>query len=119
MIRSRVRAPFVLAVLVLLFPAIAAVGFDHVRAQDATPEPSAVTLPAPLAQVMPAETSAYVATEFDPTSDQYLDLSSLAARLIIPGAGDTISALVQQITQLLARIPSDLRTVLQVRLARA
>ncbi len=113
MIRSRVRAPFVLAVLVLLFPAIAAVGIDPVRAQDATPEAAIEVLPAPLAQVMPAETSAFVATAFDPTSDQYLELSSLAARLIIPGAGDTISALVQQITLLLARVPSDLSTVLE------
>jgi hypothetical protein len=62
---------------------------------------------------MPADTVAYVATEFDPGSDQYLQLSSLAARLVIPGAGDTISSIVETLTALLAKIPSELTTVLQ------
>src|SRR5690606_35772527 len=57
--------------------------------------------------------AAYVATAFDPTSDQYLELNALAARLVFPGAGDTISSIVEQLTKLLAMIPSDLKTVLE------
>lgn len=113
MTRSRFRVLFLLAALFLIAPTIATAGIDRVRAQDATPEAAAVVVPPPLAEAMPADTAAYVATAFDPTSDQYLQLSSLLARLLIPGAGDTISAIVEQITQLLARIPSDLRTVLE------
>ncbi len=110
MIRSRFRALFLFAALMLVIPTIAAAGIDQVRAQDATPVAMAEP---PLAEAMPADTAAYVATEFDPTSDQYLGLSSLAARLVIPGAGDTISAIVEQLTELLAKIPSDLNTVLK------
>ncbi len=108
--RSRFRVLFVFAVLLLVLPTFATAGIGQVRAQDATP---IATVAPPLAEAMPADTAAYVATEFDPTSDQYLQLSSLAARLIIPGAGDTISAIVRQLTQLLAKIPSDLTTVLK------
>ncbi len=107
--RSRFRVLFVFAVLLLVLPTFAAEGIGQVGAQDATP---IATVAPPLAEAMPGDTAAYVATEFDPTGDQYLQLSSLAARLIIPGAGDTISAIVKQLTELLARIPSDLTTVL-------
>ena len=106
----RFRVLFVFAVLLLFLPTLASAGMGQVRAQDATP---IATVAPPLAEAMPAETAAYVVTEFDPTGDQYLQLSSLVARLIIPGAGDTISAIVQQLTELLATIPSDLTTVLE------
>ncbi len=108
--RSRFRVLVVFAVLLLVLPTLATAGIGQVRAQDATP---IATIPPPLAEAMPADTAAYVATEFDPTGDQYLQLSSLAARLVIPSAGDTISAIVKQLTELLAKIPSDLTTVLK------
>lgn len=113
MTRSRFRALFVLATLLLVIPVIAAAGIGQVRAQDATPVGTADIAPPPLAEAMPVETAAYVATDYDPTSDQYLELSSLAARLVIPSAGDTISSVVERLTQLLALIPSDLNTVLK------
>src|SRR5215207_894906 len=62
---------------------------------------------------MPPDTAGYIATAFNPAIDQYLELSALAAKLVFPGAGDTISAIVEQIAQLLAKIPSDLATVLK------
>lgn len=113
MIRSRVRVFFLLAALLLVAPSIAAIGSNTARAQEASPVATAVVSAPPLAEAMPADTAAYVATEFDPTSDQYLELSGLAAQLIIPGAGDTIAGVVQQLTKLLALIPSDLNTVLK------
>ncbi len=62
---------------------------------------------------MPADIAAYIATDFDPTNDQFLELSALAARLVIPGAGDTIAAIVEKIAKLLVDIPDDLETVLK------
>ena len=115
MIRSRCRALFVMACLLLVAPSIAVVGMDQARAQDATPVATDAPAPPPLVDAMPADTAAYLATEFDLTNDQYLELSALVARLVVPGAGDTISSIVAEITKLLAKIPSDLSTVLKDR----
>ncbi|TXG78377.1 MAG: DUF3352 domain-containing protein [Thermomicrobiales bacterium] len=113
MTRTRFSALFVLAALLLIAPLVASVGADRVLAQDAAPAAAESPGTMPLAETMPADTAAYVATAFDPTSDQFLALSSLAARLIIPSAGDTIASIVEQLTRLLAMIPSDLSTVLE------
>ena len=69
MIRSRFRALFALAAMMLILPALATAGIDQVRAQDASPVATADEAPPPLAEAMPIGTSAYVATTFDPTSD--------------------------------------------------
>ncbi|MEZ4665101.1 MAG: DUF3352 domain-containing protein [Thermomicrobiales bacterium] len=113
MIRPRFRVFFLLAAVLLVAPMMATVGLSQVRAQEATPVAGEAPGAMPLAEAMPVETAAYVATAFDPTSDQYLELNALAARLVFPGAGDTISSIVEQLTKLLAMIPSDLKTVLE------
>lgn len=113
MIRSRFRSLVLLAAVLLLIPTIPALGIRSAQAQHATPVASSGDVPPPLAEAMPVGTSAYVATAFDPAGDQYLELSSLAAQLVIPGAGDTIGGIVQQLTRLLAMIPSDVNTVLK------
>lgn len=110
--RSPVRALALLAAFLLIIPSIASIGVRQTLAQDATPVPADVVTPAPLAEAMPPDTVAYVAAEVDPSNDQFTQLSSLLAQLVIPGAGDTVSAIVEQIVSLLAKIPSDLRTVL-------
>lgn len=112
MIRSRFRSLFLLAAVLLILPTTTASGISQARAQVATPAASVEAVPPPLGEAMPLGTSAYVATEFNPAGDQYLELSSLAAQVVIPGAGDTIGGIVQQLTRLLAMIPSDLNTVL-------
>lgn len=105
MLQSRFRLVFVLAALLLVTPAFAEVGLHNATAQTESAPP--------LAEAMPADTALFVSTEFDPTSDEYLQVSALTARLLLPRLGDAIAGIVEKLTELLALIPSDVRTVLE------
>ena len=109
--RSRFRVLAVLSSLLLIFPLLAGISTPAVVAQDGTPTAQTAAT-ATLAEAMPATVQAYVATKFDPASDQYVDAIGLASRIIIPGAGDTISALVERLAGLIDVIPADTRDVL-------
>ncbi len=109
MIRSRFRALAFLATLLLVLPMIASAGV--VIAQDATPtafEPSAQ----PLAEAMPADVQAFVSTDFDLESDQYSMLTGLTARMLIPGAGGTVAAIVERLAGFISLVPESARDVL-------
>lgn len=112
MARMRFRTLFLLAALLFGAMSTATGGIDRVWAQEATPIATGSADPI-LANAMPENTAAYVATEFDPGSDQYLQLGALITQVVIPGAGDTVSSIVEEITQLLLLIPSDIQTVLE------
>jgi hypothetical protein len=110
MIRSRFRALAFLATLLLVLPMIASAG--AVTAQDATPTAAEPGAP-PLAEAMPADTQAFISTEFDLESDQYTTLTGLTARVLIPGAGDTISAIVERLAGFIDLLPDNAREVLE------
>ncbi|HET9661567.1 MAG TPA: DUF3352 domain-containing protein [Thermomicrobiales bacterium] len=110
MIRSQYRALVFLATLLLVLPMFATAGM--VTAQDSTPtaaEPS----PPPMAEAMPADVQAFVSTEFDLESDQYVQLTGLTARVLIPGAGDTVAAIVERLAGFVSLVPDDAREVLE------
>ena len=109
--RSRFRALVVLSSLLLIVPLLAGIAVPAAIAQDGTPVAQPASPPV-LAEAMPDTIQAYVGTEFDPESDQYLEATGLATRIIIPGAGDTISTLIEQLVGLIDIIPADTRDVL-------
>jgi hypothetical protein len=110
MIRSRSRALAFLAAVLLVLPILASAGV--VTAQDATPSAAEPMTP-PLAEAMPADVQAFVSTEFDLESDQYSQLTGLTARMLIPGAGDTVAAIVERLAGFVSLVPDDAREVLE------
>ena len=104
MIHVRSRVLFLLCVVALVLPPIATAGAGPLAAQT--------TVPPPLAEAMPADVQAFVSTEFDLDSDQYRAATSLAAHLVVPGAGDTVATIVRQLAGIIGLIPDDAKTVL-------
>jgi hypothetical protein len=107
--RSRFRALAFLATLLLVLPMIASAGVAI--AQDATPTASEPSAP-PLAEAMPADVQAFISTDFDLESDQYSTLTGLTARMLIPGAGDTVAAIVERLAGFISLVPESARDVL-------
>ena len=81
MVRTRFRALFVLATLLLIAPVVAAIGLDAGLRSNWYADRGGRDNHRSVVRGDAANVAAYVATEFDPASDQYLELSALAAKL--------------------------------------
>lgn len=107
---SRFRVLTLLATLLLVMPLVATTAL--VSAQNAATPVAEVSAP-PLADAMPATVQAYVASDFNLENDQFTQATGLLTSLLVPGAGDTVSAIVEKLIGILDLLPSNVRTVLE------